>query len=149
MFSIKSQQDLGAAGLFILIGVAGLWFGKDYEVGTASTMGPGYLPIVLSWGLIIFGIIVGLLAMTLQGPRIEPVAWRAVILTLGAIVAYAFLIQWAGLAPAVFAITVVSALASNESKWKEVVVLGTCLAIFCVLVFIYGLHQSMFVFGAG
>jgi putative tricarboxylic transport membrane protein len=148
MFSIKSQQDLGAAVLFILIGVAGLWYGADYEVGTASSMGPGYLPLVLSWGLIGFGIIVGLLAMTRPGPTMEPVAWRAVILTLGAILAYAFLIQWAGLAPAVFAITLVSALASSESKWKEVIALGTCLAIFCVLVFIYGLHQSMPVFGA-
>ena len=149
MFSVKSQQDLGAAVLFILLGVAGLWFGRDYEVGTASSMGPGYLPLVLSWGLIVFGIIVGLLAMTLQGPRMEPVAWRAVILTLGAIVAFAFLIQSSGLAPAVFVITVVSALASSESKWKEVIALGACLAVFCVLVFIYGLHQSMFVFGAG
>jgi hypothetical protein len=149
MISIKSQPDLGAAVLFILIGVAGLWFGRDYEVGTASSMGPGYLPLVLSGGLIVFGIIVGLLAVTVPGPPMEPVAWRAVILTLGAIVTYAFLIQWAGLAPSVFVITVVSALASSESKWKEIIALGTCLTIFCVLVFIYGLHQSMFVFGSG
>jgi len=146
---IKSPQDLGAAVLFILIGVAGLWFGRDYEVGTTSSMGPGYLPMVLSFGLIIFGIIVGLLAITLPGPPMEPVAWRAVILTLVAIVAFAFLIQMAGLAPAVFVITVASALASSESNWKEVIALGVCLAIFCVLVFIYGLHQSMFVFGSG
>ena len=149
MLRIKSPQDLGAAVLFILIGVAGLWFGRDYEVGTTSSMGPGYLPMVLSFGLIIFGIIVGLLAITLPGPPMEPVAWRAVILTLVAIVAFAFLIQMAGLAPAVFVITVASALASSESNWKEVIALGVCLAIFCVLVFIYGLHQSMFVFGSG
>ena len=43
---------MGASVLLLVIGLAGLWFGREYEVGIASRMGPGYIPMVLSWGLI-------------------------------------------------------------------------------------------------
>ncbi len=149
MFRIKSYQDFGAAVMLILFGLGGVWFGREYAVGTASKMGPGYMPAVLSWGLIVFGAVVGLRSVTLRGPAIEPVKLRSNILVLGGILSFAFLIESAGLAVAIFVVTVLSALASSESKWKETIALGLFLAIFCVLVFVYGLRQSMPVFGSG
>jgi len=148
MFRIKNQQDLGAALLFAVLGIGGLWFGREYDVGSAREMGPGYFPTLLSWGLIGFAIIVAVGALSVRGPRIQPFVWRAVVLVLGAIVAFALLIESAGLAVTIFAVTVLSALASRDSRWKETGALGVLLALFCVLVFIYGLHQTMTVFGA-
>ncbi len=144
---VKNQQDLGAALLLALLGIGGLWFGREYDVGTAEDMGPGYFPMVLSWSLIGFGAVIGLRALARPGPRIEPVVWRAVALVLAAILAFAWLIESAGLAAAVLAVTLLSALAARDARWKESVVLGVFLAVFCVLVFIYGLRQSMTVFG--
>jgi putative tricarboxylic transport membrane protein len=135
--------------LFLLIGAAGLWLGRDYEMGTASSMGPGYLPRVLSGGLVVFGLMVGLRAVTLRGPAIEPVVWRTNVLILGAIVSFVFLIESAGLAIATFAVAVLSARAAADSKLTETIALGIFLAIFCVVVFIYALRQSMHVFGPG
>jgi putative tricarboxylic transport membrane protein len=149
MFQVRNQQDFGAALLFAFLGAGGLWFGREYDVGRASEMGPGYFPLVLSWGLIGFGVIIGLRALAVRGPRLQPVAWRSVALVLGAILVFAFLIESAGLALAVLVVTVISALASPELRWKEAIVLGLILAAFCVLVFIYGLRQTMTVFGAG
>ncbi len=148
MSRIKSPQDLGAAILLFVIGVAGLWFGREYEVGKASRMGPGYMPMALSWGLIIFGVVVGLRAVRLRGPAIEPIIWRTNVLILLAIICFAVLIRSAGLAPAIFVVTVLSGFASKESKWKETIVLGVFLAILCVLVFIYALRQSIPVIGS-
>ena len=148
MLRIKSPQDLGAAAIFLLVGAAGLWFGREYELGTASRMGPGYTPMLLSWGLIVFGAIVGLRALALSGPPIERVVWRPNLLVLGAILVFAFTIETAGLAIATFAITALSAWASPDSKWKETIALGIFLAAFCVAVFIYGLNQPMPVFWA-
>lgn len=48
MVRIKSPQDFGAAIVFILIGLAGIYFGWDLRTGTAARMGPGYFPLVLS-----------------------------------------------------------------------------------------------------
>ena len=135
--------------LFLLIGAAGLWLGRGYEMGTASRMGPGYLPMVLSGGLVVFGMVVGLRAVTLRGPAIEPVVWRTNVLVLGAILSFVFLIESAGLAVATFVVAVLSARASADSKWIETIGLGIFLAIFCVLVFVYALRQSMHVFGPG
>jgi hypothetical protein len=144
---IKSPRDLGAAVLFLLIGAAGLWLGRDYEVGTASRMGPGYLPMVLSGGLVVFGLVVGLRALTLRGAAIEPMVWRTNVLVLASILGFLLLIESAGLAIATFVVAVLSARASADSRWREMVALGIILAVFCVLVFIYGLRQSMHVFG--
>jgi hypothetical protein len=118
-------------------------------MGTASRMGPGYMPMVLSGVLIVFGVAVGLRALKLPGPPIERGVLRTNALVLGAILAFVFLIESAGLAAATFAVTVLSGLASPEARWKETLALGVLLAIFCVLVFVYGLRQSMSVFGPG
>ena len=77
MLRVKSPRDLGAAAMFILIGIAGLWFGRDYTVGTAARMGAGYMPTMLSWLLIGFGFFVGLRALRMRGPKIESVNWRS------------------------------------------------------------------------
>jgi putative tricarboxylic transport membrane protein len=148
MSHIKSPQDLAAAIMLLLIGIAGLWFGRDYEVGTASRMGPGYMPMALSWCLIIFGIVVGVRALKLRGPAVDPIVWRTNVLILGGILCFAFLIRSAGLAAATFVVTVLSAFASRDSRWKETIVLGVFLAILCVLVFVYALRQSIPVIGS-
>jgi hypothetical protein len=138
--------------MLLLMGAGGLWFGREYVVGTASHMGPGYMPRALSYGLIIFGIVVGLRSLKLhaagaRGPEIQPIGWRTNFLILSAIVAFALLIRSAGLAAATFAVTLLSALASRESRWKETIALAIFLTILCVLVFVYALRQSMPVFG--
>ena len=148
MLRVKSPRDLGAAAMFILIGIAGLWFGRDYTVGTAARMGAGYMPTMLSWLLIGFGFFVGLRALRMRGPKIESVNWRSALLILLALLLFGLLIERAGLALAVAATTFVGALASAEGRWKEALPLGIGLAVFCVLVFIYGLNQPITVFGA-
>jgi hypothetical protein len=92
---------------------------------------------------------VGLRAVALRGPAIEPVVWRPNVLILGAILSFVFLIESAGLAIATFVVTVLSARAAADSRVRETIVLGIFLATFCVVVFIYALRQSMHVFGPG
>ncbi len=143
MLRIKSPQDLGAAIVLAIIGFGGLWFGRDLDVGRFEDMGPGYLPIVLSWSLLGFAAIVLLRALTIQGPPIEKVAPRAVLLVIAATVLFALMIDTAGFASTVFAVTVVAAFGSREVKPKEVVALGVALAVFSVLVFVYALRQPL------
>ena len=149
MLRIKSPQDVGAAIILIVIGLAGLWFGRDYDIGSVSRMGPGYMPVLLSIGLLLFGAVIGLRAVTVDGPPIEAGRWYPSFLILAAVLTFALLIDRAGLAPATFAVAVICALASTDVKWKQAVALGIALALFCVLVFIYGLRQPIPVFGSG
>jgi hypothetical protein len=149
MLRVRSQQDLGAAIILIAIGLAGLWFGRDYEIGTVARMGPGYMPLMLSLGLLVFGGIIGLRAVTVDGPPIETGLWYPGVAILICVLLFAFLIGSAGLAPATFTVVMLSAFASPDVRWKQVLALAVGLTIFCVLVFVHGLRQPIPVFGPG
>jgi len=143
MLRIKKPQDFGAGLLFILFGIAGLWFGRNYAVGTAARMGPGYFPLMLSWLLIAFGGFVAARSFVIEGPKIDPVRWRSALPILAAIAVFALLIQRIGLAVAVFTVICIAAYATRESRRREVILLALFMAVFCIGVFIYALHQPL------
>jgi Tripartite tricarboxylate transporter TctB family len=146
---IKSPQDTGAAIILIAIGLTGLWFGGDYDIGSMSRMGPGYMPMLLSVGLLVFGAAIGLRSVTIDGPPIETGRWWPSLLILVAVALFAALIDRAGLAVTTFVVAMICAGASEDVKWKQAVALGITLALFCVVVFVYGLRQPIPVFGSG
>ena len=47
------RPDFLTAALFVGFGALGLWAGRDLTLGSASAMGPGYLPRIVCWLLII------------------------------------------------------------------------------------------------
>ncbi len=143
MIRIKSPQDFWAGLLFVGIGCGALWFGRDFVVGSAMRMGPGYIPRALSLAMIGIGAFLALRSLILEGLPIEPSLFRPQIFVLLAIIVFALVIERFGLAPAVVAVTVVASLASYEMKWIEMVTLAICLAIASVILFIYLLGQSM------
>ena len=52
--AIKSQKDLLAGLMFTLTGAAFTLGAREYDMGTAGRMGPGYFPLVL--GIILAGL---------------------------------------------------------------------------------------------
>ena len=98
MVRVKSPQDLGAGVVFLLIGIAGIYFGSDLAFGTAARMGPGYFPILLSGLIIVVGLVVGFKGLTIEGPPIEPVQLRPISFIIAAILIFGFLIERIGLA---------------------------------------------------
>lgn len=147
MLRLKSPQDFGAGVMFLLIGLGGLWFGRELEAGSASDMGPGYFPRLVSIGLLVFGVVFAARGVVIDGPAIEASRLRPTLLILAAISSFGFLIEPAGLAATTAAVVILSAIASKEADWRETVALALFMAVFCVAVFIYGLKQSMTVFG--
>ena len=55
MLRVKSPQDFGAGVVFVLLGLAGYYFGSDLAFGTAARMGPGYFPMLLSGLIVVVG----------------------------------------------------------------------------------------------
>jgi ABC-type spermidine/putrescine transport system permease subunit II len=143
MLRIRSPQDLGAAVVLVAIGLAGAYFGKDLSFGTAGSMGPGYFPIILSWIIVGVGLVLGLTAVTVEGPPIEPIQFRPITVIIAAILVFGILISTAGLAIAAVLLTVLAAYARRDVNLKEAVLLGVGLAVFTVGVFVYGLSQPL------
>src|SRR5689334_24417616 len=94
---IKSVQDAVTALMFVTVGVAALWIGADYPVGTAQRPGTGVLPMILAWCLIACGALLGLKSLVAVGPGLSGWAWRPAIMVTLSNVAFALLIEPLGL----------------------------------------------------
>src|SRR4029077_12281887 len=143
MFRIKSPQDFGAAIVFLLMGLGGLYFGKDLNSGTAGRMGPGYFPFVLSWLIIAIGVVVGLMSLSTEGPPIEVPQFRPLFFVLLSVIVFGYLMSYVGLAITGVVMTLIAAFARREVKLFESLLLGVGLSIGCVLIFVYGLGQPL------
>jgi Tripartite tricarboxylate transporter TctB family len=143
MIRVKNPQDFWAGLLFLAVGCLALWFGRTYAFGTATRMGPGYMPTVLSWGLVLIGAFLSLRAFALEGPPIERSLFRPQVFILLAIIVFGLLIERVGLAPAIAVVTVVAALASHEMRWRETLAVAVGLAALCVGLFIHLLGQPL------
>ena len=143
MFRVKSPQDFGAGILFMLIGIAGIYFGKDLTYGTATRMGPGFFPIWLSWIIFGMGTIMGVRGLAFDGPPIELPQFRPLIGVIGAILVFGLLIARFGLPVTVIVLVFVAAFARPSPSIRETALLAIGLAIFAVLAFIFALGQPL------
>jgi putative tricarboxylic transport membrane protein len=141
MFRIKSPQDVGAAVIFMAIGLAGAYFGRDLALGTAARMGPGYFPVILSWTIFGIGVVVGCKGLTIEGPRIETIQLRPILVIVAAILAFGYLIEKLGLAITAALLTVLAGYARRDVNLWETLLLAAGLALFCVGLFVYALSQ--------
>jgi hypothetical protein len=143
MIRVKNPQDFWAGVLFFVVGCFAAWYARRYNFGSATKMGPGYLPAVLSWGLAGLGLLLGLRALALEGPPLERSLIRPQLMILFAIVCFGLLIERVGLAPTVIVVTIVAALASTEMRWRETAPLAIGLALLCVGLFVKLLGQPL------
>jgi hypothetical protein len=143
MIKVKSPQDFWAGLLFLVIGCLALWFGRGYAFGTATKMGPGYLPTALSWALVLVGAFLSLRALALEGPPIEASLIRPQIFILLAIVVFGLLIERVGLAVSVVAVAVISGVAARGLRWFELAGLALAMSAVSVALFVYLLGQPI------
>ena len=144
---IKSQKDFFAGLLFLALGVAFAWGATTYNVGTGARMGPGYFPLMLGVVLAIMGaveVIKSMVVETETGDKVGKFVWRPVGYIVGANLAFGVLLGGLpsiklpamGLIVAIFALTIISARAGSEFKWKEILILSAILAVGSYLAFI-------------
>ena len=131
---LRAPHDL-LAGL-CLLACAGLawWFGRDLSVGTAFRMGPGYIPRLLTWIILGFGVLLLVRAFVMHGPRLAPWPLRPIVLVLGAMLVFAVSVERAGLLIAATLSVGMGALATPQNGWRSVLALAIGLAAgACVL----------------
>ena len=148
--AIKSQKDFYSGLLFIVVGVGFAWGATSYKVGDAARMGPGYFPLLLGVLMAIVGLAVtfaSLVVETEDGDRIGKFAWKPLIFVILSNLIFGVLLgglpsiglPYMGLIAAIIALTFVAALAGDEFKFKEVLILSVVLAVTCYATFIWAL----------
>jgi hypothetical protein len=143
MIRVKSPQDFGSAAIFILIGLAGIYFGSDLTMGTPGRMGPGYFPRLLSWLIIAIGLFVGFKALVIDGPPIEPPTYRPMFFVVLSVIIFGYLMDYVGLAITAVVLVLIAALARVKPNLIEMLIFGICLSLATIAIFVYGLGQPL------
>jgi hypothetical protein len=143
---LRSGQDLLCGVMFAAVGAGALWIGRNYPMGTQVRLGSGVFPWLLGWGLVGIGAIVFVRGLLTDGPRLTGWAWRPVVLITLAAVAFALLIEPAGLVVTMLVVMTLGALAGEEHRWRELAVFFPAMIVMAIGVFIWGLGMPIKVF---
>ena len=146
---IRNPKDFWAGAIYTAFGAAGLLIGTNYSMGSAGRMGPGYFPVALSVLLLAFGVASLVRSFIRPGDPIGGLAWKPMLLVLGATALFGALIETAGLPIAIVVLVLVSAAASARFRFEWGATLGLIgLVVFCSLVFVKGLGVPMPLLGS-
>ena len=96
---------------------------RDYPMGSAVRMGPGYFPLVLGVLLALLGLAACIRGLGIKGEQFESVRFRPLLLILGSVGVFATAIEHAGIIASTILTVVGAAAASPESRPREVIVL--------------------------
>jgi len=131
-------RSVWAGAIFAIIGGIGLTEARQYRLGTAVHMGPGYFPVCLSVLLLGLGASAVIVGWTKRHPDTVPIHWEMRDLTLltAGVVLFAALIDRAGLLAAAAGLILLSCLMRIGRRPVEVALLWGLLSGFCGIIFI-------------
>ena len=140
---IRSQKDFWCGVIFIAIGIAFMVLARDYRMGTAARMGPGFFPTMLGGVVVALGLTLAVPALIRDGDAFPRLHFRPMLMILLSIGVFAVLLQPLGFVLAAFALMVVGGFADPDLGFLESVALSIGITAFCVAVFVLLLGLPM------
>lgn len=121
---IANQKNFFAGLFYIAFGLAVAIMASGYDIGSATSMGPGYFPFGVGLLLVLTGtvVLVAALGRHPDSEGIGALALKKTGIILLAVVLFGLLLQPLGLVVAVPVLIGVSALAHHEFSWRTVLV---------------------------
>lgn len=145
---IRNPKDFWTALIYMALGLAAIFLARDYGMGTALKMGPGYFPSFLGGVLALIGVVSLIRSLVRPGEAIDAFALKPLLLVLGATLLTGFLVRDAGLIVALPLLVMISAYASIKFRWWAALALAIGLTVFCVLIFVKGLGIPLPILGS-
>lgn len=136
---LLGNKDFLAGLLFLLLGGFAVAVATAYPMGSAMRMGPGYFPTALGAVLCLFGGYLMARGIRAGGANLGGWAWRPLAFITLSILLFGFLLDRAGLIPALVAMFFASAAAGREFRFREVLLLTVVMGAFAAALFLYGL----------
>jgi Tripartite tricarboxylate transporter TctB family len=133
---IRSQSNFWCGLLFVAIGVAIMVLAREYRVGTAARMGPGYFPELLGMLLAGLGLTLTIPALFVDGEEFPRLHIRPLVMILLSIVAFGVALEYHGFVVAVVALVIIGGLADPDLRPLESAALALFLVIFSVGIFV-------------
>jgi putative tricarboxylic transport membrane protein len=128
-------------GGVVIIAVAALayWLARDLPAGSGGGMGPGTLPKGLAVLFGLLGLALLLSSLVEKGEGLARWSARGPLFVLGALVVFGLAVRPLGLAVAGPLAIGIAALSSDEVRWKETLLFGALMTLFCIGLFKFAL----------
>jgi putative tricarboxylic transport membrane protein len=136
---IRGPQDFVGGLAMVAIALFALWASSDLQGMHGFSFGAGTAPRMFAVLLLGLGIAVTVVGLVADGEHITTYAWRGPLFVSLSIVSFALAIRPLGLIISAFASFMIAALGTPETRWKETIIVGICLTVFCSLLFPYAL----------
>jgi hypothetical protein len=141
--SIRAPKDFWSGIMFLAFAAVGLLAARGYSLGTPGRMGPGYFPILLATVLGGLGLVLVVRSLVIAGDRLSRLHLLPLAIIALGVCLFGVFIERLGLVIALIVVTMVTALASRESRPMEFTALALVLAAFSVGVFVYALRLPL------
>ncbi len=131
--------DLAFGALLIVVGAIAWMLIVDLPVGTATSMGPGYVPRGLALMIATFGVVQCARAFLAAHVPFPATALRPVLLVGASVASFALLLRVAGLAVTAAVVVIIAGYAASDVRLRENLLLAVGMAVFAVALFVFGL----------
>jgi hypothetical protein len=133
--AIQNRRRLYAGLIIVVSGLAGVFFARNLPFGSAAAMGPGFLPTICSWLIVVLGVLIATRSLHEKAEALDRVVPRPVLMVSLAIGTFALLVERAGLGITVFLTAFVASYA-GPARLVETLVLALIAAVATVVVFV-------------
>ena len=140
---IKSQKDFWSGLMFIVTGLGFAAGATNYSFGTSARPGPGYFPFGLGILLAVLGAVVLFKSLTIEtegGDPVGAIGWKPLILIVSSVVIFGLALPRLGMIISLPLLILISSLAGDEFKLKEVIINMVILTVGSWAIFIKGLN---------
>jgi hypothetical protein len=139
----------GISGLLlIVVAIVALYLNRGLDFGSARSMGPGFLPRLLSIALLLSGVWIALRGCInacgdVSWQTLGTAPWRGLLVVTGALLGFALILTSAGLFLSAALLIFVSGFAGGRVRWAESIVFAILMSVAVSAVFIWGLAVSI------
>jgi putative tricarboxylic transport membrane protein len=140
---VRGPQDFVGGIALMAIAAFALWASSDLQGMHGFSFGAGTAPRMFAVLLLGLGAAIALVGVLAEGQHLATYHWRGPLFVSLSILSFAVTIRPLGLVISAFLTFMVSALGTQETRWKETIIVGICLTAFCSFLFPYGLGLPM------
>ena len=140
---IRSQSDFWCGLIFVAIGLTFVIVARNYRMGSAARMGPGYFPTWLGGLLALLGLTLTIPSFVTAGAGFPRLHVRPMLALLASITVFALALQPLGFVIALMLLVVIAGFADPELGPLRSIGLGALLTAFSVAIFYYLLRLPL------
>lgn len=140
---MKDKSFFHIGLVFLSVAIFLFYINQEFEIGTATDMGPGYFPLLLSAVMCVFGMMCVVISLRERGDLDTKFSARNMVLIMISILIFATMLPYAGFLLTAFLSLVVSSMTNHDFRWRPVMIYSAAMTVIASLIFPVGLGLQM------